>query len=194
MTLEYMSFKLNDPQFAIDNINKCISDLRTWMITNRLKINDSKTEFLIIRSPFSKVASLQDFTIYVGGSSICCSETARNSAVICDSAMNFEPHIAHVCKIAYMNHRNIRNVLTDQSTAQLIHLYISYCIDYCNSILYGMSDSVISDLQHIQNTAAYILAKCGNSFIHSKVILKKLHWLPITQRIVYKILITTYNA
>ena len=41
----YMSFKLNDPQLAIDNINKCISDLRTWMITNRLKINDSKTEF-----------------------------------------------------------------------------------------------------------------------------------------------------
>ena len=57
-----------------------------------------------------------------------------------------------------------------------------------------MSDSVISDLQYIQNTAAYILAKCCNSFIHSKVILKKLQWLHIKQRIVYKILITTYNA
>ena len=33
-----------------------------------------------------------------------------------------------------------------------------------------MSDSVISDLQHIQTTGARILAKCGNSFIHSKVI------------------------
>ena len=31
----YMYFKLNDTQFAIDNINKCISDLCTWMITNR---------------------------------------------------------------------------------------------------------------------------------------------------------------
>ena len=193
----YMSFKLNDPQCAIDNINKCISDLRTWMITNRLKINDSKTEFLIIRSPFSKVASLQDFTISVGGSSICCSETARNLGVIFDSAMNLESHIAHVCKIAYMNLRNIRtirNVLTDQSASQLIHALISSRIDYCNSILYGMSDSVISDLQHIQNTAARILAKCGNSFIRSKIILKKLHWLPIKQRIVYKILITTYKA
>ena len=54
--------------------------------------------------------------------------------------------------------------------------------------------NIISDLQHIQNTAARILAKCGNSFIHSKIILKKLHWLPIKQRIVYKILITTYKA
>ena len=55
-------------------------------------------------------------------------------------------------------------------------------------------DSVISDLQHIQNAAARILTKCGNSFIHNKVILKKLYWLPIKQRIVYKILITTYKA
>ena len=105
-----MSIRLNDPHFVIDNINKCISDLRTWMITNRLKINDSKTDFLIIRSLFSKVASLQDFTISVGESSICRSETARNLGVIFDSSMNFESHIAHVCKIAYMNLRNISKI------------------------------------------------------------------------------------
>ena len=78
----------------------------------------------------------------MGGSSICCSETARNLGVIFDSAMNLESHIAHVCKIAYMNLRNIRkirNVLTDQSASQLIHALISSRIDYCNSILYGMS-------------------------------------------------------
>ena len=97
----YMSFKMNNPQFVIDNINKYISDLRTWMITNHLKINDSKTEFLIIRSPCSNIVSLQDFTISGGGSSICCSETARNLGVIFDSAMNLESHIAHACKFAY---------------------------------------------------------------------------------------------
>ena len=68
--------------------------------------------------------------------------------------------------------RNIRNVLTDYSAAQLIHALISSRINYCNSILYWMSDFVISDLQHIQTTAARILAKCSSSYIHSKVILK----------------------
>ena len=89
--------------------------------------------------------------------------------------MNLESHIVNVYKIAYMNFRNIRqirNVLTDQSAFQLMHALISSGIYYCNSILYGMSDSIICDLQHIQNTAARILAKCGNSFIHSKIILK----------------------
>ena len=70
--------------------------------------------------------------------------------------------------------RKIRNVLTDQSAGQLIHALISSRIDYCNAILYGMSDSVISDLQNIQNTAARILAKCGNSFIHINSYLKEI--------------------
>ena len=75
MTVRYMSFKLNDPQFAIDNINKCISDLPTWMITNRLKINYLNNDFFSL--PLFKVASLQDFTLSVCGSRICCSETVR---------------------------------------------------------------------------------------------------------------------
>ena len=53
--------------------------------------------------------------------------------------MNLEPHIAHVCKIAYMNLRNIRkirNVLTDQSASQLIHSLISSRIDYIVTLFY----------------------------------------------------------
>ena len=29
-------------------VNSCLSDIRRWMITNKLKINDSKTEFIVI--------------------------------------------------------------------------------------------------------------------------------------------------
>ena len=44
---------LKNPQNDLDRINSCISDIRTWMIQNKLKINDGKTEFLIIRSPYA---------------------------------------------------------------------------------------------------------------------------------------------
>ena len=50
----YISFDLSDPSIAIDKVNKCISDIRTWMIQNKLKINDSKTEFLVLTSSFLK--------------------------------------------------------------------------------------------------------------------------------------------
>ena len=51
----YVSFDLSNPNVALDRMNLCISDLRIWMIRNKLKINDSKTEFLIITLSFLKL-------------------------------------------------------------------------------------------------------------------------------------------
>ena len=48
----YVSFNLSNPNVALDRMNLCISDLRIWMIRNKLKSNDYKTEFLIITSSF----------------------------------------------------------------------------------------------------------------------------------------------
>ena len=47
----YISFKCKDPLESLTRLNMCISDIRVWMIKNKLKINDSKTEFIIFRSP-----------------------------------------------------------------------------------------------------------------------------------------------
>ena len=62
-----VSFDLSNPNAALDRMNWCISDLRIWMIRNKLNINNSKTEFLIITSLFLK-QSFNDFNIMVGDS------------------------------------------------------------------------------------------------------------------------------
>ena len=50
----YILFKFKDPLESLTKLNMCISDIRVWMIKNKLKINDSKTEFIIFRSPLLK--------------------------------------------------------------------------------------------------------------------------------------------
>ena len=50
----YTSFKCKDPLASLTKLNMCVSDIRVWMIKNKLKINDSKTEFIIFRSPLLK--------------------------------------------------------------------------------------------------------------------------------------------
>ena len=50
----YVSFKCKQPLEAISKLNSCLADIRRWMITNKLKINDSKTEFIVFRSPQPK--------------------------------------------------------------------------------------------------------------------------------------------
>ena len=39
----YISFKCKQPLEAISKLNSCLAYIRRWMITNKLKINDSKT-------------------------------------------------------------------------------------------------------------------------------------------------------
>ena len=56
-----------------------------------------------------------------------------------------------------------------------------------------MPDSTLFRLQKVLNTAARILKKIPK-FSHITDILKDLHWLPIRQRITFKILLLTYQA
>ena len=50
----YISFKCNTPLASLIKLNNCISDIRVWLINNKFKINDSKTEFIVFRSPQAK--------------------------------------------------------------------------------------------------------------------------------------------
>ena len=50
----YISVKCNQPLVSLPELNNFISDIRVWMIKNKLKINDSKTEFIVFRSPQAK--------------------------------------------------------------------------------------------------------------------------------------------
>ena len=156
-----VSFDVSSPSIAIDKINLCILDLRTWMIKNKLKINDSKTEFIIITSTILK-KMYDDMQLEVGNSTISPTANARNLGVIFNKCMNLDAHIGNVCKATYFQLRNIgsiRKVLSDDACAQLIHCLVNVRIDYCNSLLYGLSDSSLFRLQKILNTAARILCR-----------------------------------
>ena len=48
----YISFKCKDPMESLTKSNMCIPDIRVWMIKYKLKINDSKTKFIIFLSTF----------------------------------------------------------------------------------------------------------------------------------------------
>ena len=168
---------------------------RISLIRNNLKINDSKTDLLIINSIVSK-QSFDDLKIMVGDSNIVSSNSARNFGVIFDKCIKLDYHISSVCKSTYFHLRNIggiRNILSNDACDQLIHSLVTVRLDYCNSILYGLPDNSLYCLQKIQNTAARILARLPR-FSHISATLFDLHWLPISYRITLKMCILTYQA
>ena len=61
--------------------------------------------------------------------------------------------------------------------------------DYCNSILYGMSQANIDRLQHVQNVLALVIAKSLWTNIR-----RDLHWLPVNHCITYKLCLITWKT
>ena len=102
----YIKFDLSDSSIALEKINLCISDIRSWMIKNKLKINDSKTVFLVLTSSFFA-------TVNVCSTEINPSLSARNLRVIFDGHLNLESHINTVCRSAYFHLRNIIIILNN---------------------------------------------------------------------------------
>ena len=107
-----------------------------------------------------------------------------------------QPHINATCKSGYYHLRNIsriRKCLTKESCVTLVHAFISSRLDYCNSLLSGVPDCHINKLQVLQNSAARVVT-FTRKFDHITPILYQLHWLPVKERIKFKILLLTYKA
>ena len=110
--------------------------------------------------------------------------------------MSFKSHITDVCKSSFYHLRNIsriRKYLTREATEMVVHAFVTFKLDFCNSLLYGLPTFLIAKLQSVQNSAARLVCMT-RTFDHITPTLIDLRWLPIRHRIVFKILLLVYKS
>ena len=118
-----------------------------------------------------------------------------NLGVIIDRELSFSPQVNSVCSISYKLLRNlasVRKFLDPSDLRLLVQSIIISRIDNCNSLLYGILSSNIYKLQKLQNSCARLIYGKKRRE-HVTPLLKELHWLPIRQRIVFKILLLVFK-
>ena len=100
-----------------------------------------------------------------------------------DSTLTTSNHVATVCRSSFFQLRQLRAVrksLSSEATPILIHSFISGRLNYCNSLLVGISDGLLQKLQSVQNAAARLVTGV-QKFDHISGTLRQLHWLPVRQ-------------
>ena len=163
------------------------------MLHNNLKLNNDKTEVLILHSKHRPMPTLQ--SVKVGDVLVKSTNDARNIGVIFDTTMNLEKHINDICRVSFYHIRNIsriRRYQSFESAKTLVNAFVISRIDNNNALLYGLPDYLIKRLQHVLNTAARLVSLTRR--IESITpILYELHWLPVEYRIIFKILLFSYK-
>ena len=165
------------------------------MTQNLLKLNSNKTEFILFgtRHQLSKVC---DISIQIGSDTIKPANHVRNLGFVMDKLLKNGPHINKITSSCYCTLGNIAKIRPslDTKSAQLItQALVTSCLDYCNTLLAGSSKYQIDKLQCIQNTSCQLICNISR-YDHVSPAMRDLHWLKITERIVYKLCLLVYKC
>ena len=136
-------------------------------------------------------------SITVGRDVIHVSHAAKTIRVWFDEFLSMDKQVKVVCKSAFFHLRNIAKIRKYTSFTHckiLIHAFITSKLDYCNSDLsYLGFDRIILTNFSLCNILPHVFwLVLGNMNISP--ILRSLHWLPIPERIDFKLLLLPFKS
>ena len=182
-----------------NNINQIIENdiekIKMWMEDNQLKMNNAKTEFIVIGTSSSLQKNTLDH-IEMGNTKIQQSSNIKFLGILLDETLSFKDHIQNRSKKANYNLRLVRNIqkyIDTDSTKMLLCTLVLSQLDYANSILSRSPKTIIKPYQTVQNFAARVAYKKSRRD-DVYMCLQQLHWLPVKYRPVFKLLTVAYNA
>ena len=140
----------------IHSIQSCISDVKSRATANMLKLNDNKTELMLVTSKRTKHLHNLPTSITIGNAQVPFKQSVKNLGSTLDCHLTKNAHVTKIAQTCYFELRrlaSIRRFLTSTATATLVSAFALSRIYYCNSLLFGSTHDVTSHLQRIQNYA-----------------------------------------
>ena len=175
-------------------IQDCVAELQEWMNINKLKFNATKTEMIVMCAPHIKI-KLSMPHIELGDTVVPVSTV--DIGVFFDDALSMNNQEQRICRVAYfyiycIGH--IRNILDRKTTEIIIHTYVTSPLT-TETACYAafISNHLLTNLKRVQNAAAKLINKT-KKHNHITAVLIDLLWLPIKQRIEYKLLLLTFRS
>ena len=180
-----------------EDIQNCFDVISKWMNEYFLRLNASKTKILIIMPP-SLSSTIVIRGTFINEKCVRFVHSAKNLGVILDDELSFQKHIIKVVKSCFFSIRTLSRIkcfLTVEQLRTAICSYVFSKLDYCNSLYFGINDSLLRKLQSVQNSAArLLLKKTGKNNIAIAQYMRNCHWLCVRDRISFKLCLLAFKS
>ena len=136
-------------------MQSCISDVKACATANMLKLNDDKTELMLVTSKRTMHLHNLPTSNTIGNAQISFKQSVKNLGFTLDCHPTMNAHVSNIARTCYFELRrltSIRRFLTSAATATLVSAFVLSRIDYRNWLLFGSTHDVTSHLQRMQNS------------------------------------------
>jgi len=183
---------------ATNSFKNLITNVHDWCSSRGLQLNPLKTELIWFGSSTNlNCITPENSRIIVDQlTTIDPVHAVRDLGVFLDSELSMHDHISRVTRDCFYQLRRLRQIrrhLNLDVMKCLICSFVLSRLDYCNALLAGLSAASLRPLQRVQNAAARLILGLKWSD-HITPALKELHWLPVEQRISYKLCIMVHKC
>lgn len=181
---------------AVAQMCLAMDALSAWLASNRLLLNASKTQFIWLGGG-RRLAGVDRSSVAIAFPHICFQDSVRDLGVILDQELSFSLHINQLTRSCYYQLRQLRVVsrsLSCSAAAALVHAFVTSRLDHCSSILAGLPLAQTARLDRVLRCAARLIGRIPKYGSVSAYMRDTLHWLPIAQRICYRIAVLVWRC
>lgn len=178
-------------------LSQCINDIERWLSANRLKMNPDKSQFIWFGTPQLVHSAVSRGLISTSCNGIDISDNVVDLGVTLDSNLTMRGQILKITQSSYYQLRQLRSIRRSLSlpvATGLVHAFVTSRVDYCNSALYGVAAVHLDLLQSVLHTAARLISRKLKYDHITPTLRDELHWLPVRQRIHFKLCTITFKA
>jgi hypothetical protein len=187
----------SDVHAVVSQVQFCVSEIRDWLSARKLKMNEAKTEIMLVGSARLIHNILFPSQVLICGSFVTpAAEKVRDLGVLVDPNLSLSHHVARVTSSCFAYLRvigKLRRSLPVHLRLTLIHSLVLSRINFCTSLLYGINKTLVRRLQTIMNVSIRVALglKFGASVSLEQ---KKRGWLSAESLILFRTLCLIYKV
>ena len=115
------------PSELLHSMHSCMSDVKAWATANMLKLNDNKTEHMLVTSKRTKHLHNLPTSINMGNDQIPFKHSVKNLGFTLDCHLTMKAHVSNIARTCYFELRrlaSIRRFLTSTATVTPVSAFV----------------------------------------------------------------------